>query len=257
VTPYCGDTALVTTITQPATSAAKKAFTFNAAVAWLGVGLTALFSGLGWYQELPVEPGLYGGHPDGAPGALFRLVDTFSYFTIWSNLVVCISTTLLAQSPNMVTFGRQVLRLAALVMITVTAIVYQVLLAPSAVITGWSRLTDPMLHIATPLVTIVVWLWWGPRGWVNLRVFVTSMALPVIWIFWMLMRGGLVGKYPYGFLNIAEFGISSVFQTLGFILGFGVFVAALYWMLDQLLTYGALHRGIRQRAASPEEDSIA
>ena len=94
------DTPAVTTPTQEPSPTARTAYGVNAAIAWLGIVLTAFFSGLDLYSEPPPEPGLYGNHADGLAGALPRLFDTFSYFTIWSNLVVAISATLLWRRPD-------------------------------------------------------------------------------------------------------------------------------------------------------------
>lgn len=217
------------------TATARTAYVVNAVVAWLGVALTAFLSGMGWYDELPPEPGLYGGHPDGAAGSVARLTDTFSYFTIWSNVVVAVSVTLLAARPERDTVLRRVLRLDALLMITVTAIVYQVLLAPTAVVTGWSRLTDPILHVLTPIVTIAVWFVWGPRGWVDRRILPGALAVPLLWVAWMLARGAVIDAYPYDFVNAAELGYASVAATLAVILAFGLGVAAAYWAIDVAL----------------------
>lgn len=223
---------------------ARTAYAVNAGVAWLGVGLTAFLSGMGWYDELPVDPGLYGGHPDGAAGALARLTDTFSYFTIWSNVVVALSATLLLSRPLRDTLARRVLRLDALLMITVTAIVYQVLLAPTAVVTGWSQLTDPILHVITPAVTVVVWLVWGPREWVTGRLVPLALTVPLLWTAWMLTRGAVIDAYPYDFTNVADLGYASVAGTLAMILVFGLVVAAFYWGIEVVLR--------RRRAGLPE-----
>jgi hypothetical protein len=214
---------------------ARAAYAVNAGVAWLGVFLTAFFSGMGWYDDAKPDPGLYGIHPDGFAGVVSRLSDTFSYFTIWSNIVVGISATLLLSRPFLDTTLRRVLRLDALLMITVTAIVYQVLLAPTTDVTGWSRLTDPILHVITPLVTVIVWLVWGPRGWVTGRLVPFALAVPVVWIGWMLARGAVIDAYPYDFANVSEFGYASVARTLVLILVFGIIVAAIYWGIDVAL----------------------
>ncbi|MGL5810401.1 MAG: Pr6Pr family membrane protein [Nocardioides sp.] len=220
------------------TAAARAAYLINAGVAWLGTLLTAFLSGMGWYDELPPEPGLYGGRPEGAEGAIPRLVDTFSYFTIWSNLVVALSVTLLLWRPWRDTLVRRVLRLDALMMITITAIVYQLLLAPSAVVTGWSRLTDPILHVLTPVLTVVVWLVWGPRGWIDRRTFSLALAVPLLWIAWMLIRGAIIEAYPYDFANVADRGYGPVAVTLAMILAFGLVVAGGYWGVDAALRRG-------------------
>ncbi len=180
---------------QP-TSRAHTAYAVNAGVAWLGVVLTVVISALGGYEQLPVEAGLYGDTADGAAGSLARVMDTLSYFTIWSNVVVAVSVTLLLARPLRDTRARRVLRLSGLLMITVTAIVYQVLLAPAAVVVGWSRLTDPVLHVVTPILTVVVWAVWGPRGWVTRREVPLALVIPLAWIGWMLARGAVVRRLP-------------------------------------------------------------
>lgn len=221
--------------TSEPTVTARRAYALNASIAWLGVVVTLVLSGLGWYREVPVEAGLYGDTPDGFAGVLSRLTDTLSYFTIWSNVVVAISATLLLQRPLRDTTTRRVLRLDALLMITITAIVYQVLIAPSVDVEGWSLLTDPILHIVTPLLTVVVWVVWGPRGWTSARLVPLALIVPLAWIAWMLLRGTVVDAYPYGFANVTELGYVSVSLTLVVILVFGLLVAATYWGVDVLL----------------------
>lgn len=220
---------------EPST-AARAAFAVNAAVAWLGIALTVVISGAGGYADTVPDAGLYGVHPDGAAGVVSRLADTLSYFTIWSNVVVAVSATLLARRPRRDGPVVRVLRLDALLMITVTAIVYQVLLAPSADVVGWSRLTDPILHVVTPALTVLVWLVVGPRGWVSGRLVPLALVVPLTWIGWMLARGAVVGAYPYDFANVATLGYGSVARTLALILVFGLVVASVYWGLDALLT---------------------
>lgn len=227
--------------TSQPTATARRAYAANAAIAWLGLALTIVLSGLGWYGEVPVEEGLYGNTPDGVAGVFSRLTDTLSYFTIWSNVVVAISATLLLQRPLRDTITRRVLRLDALLMITITAIVYQVLIAPSIDVEGWSLLTDPILHIVTPLLTVVVWVVWGPRGWISARLVPLALIVPLAWIAWMLLRGTVVDAYPYGFANVTELGYSSVSVTLVAILVFGLLVAAAYWGIDVLLERRARH----------------
>jgi hypothetical protein len=217
------------------TRRAHTAYSVNAGVAWLGVVLTIVISALGGYEQLPVEAGLYGDTADGAAGSLARVMDTLSYFTIWSNVVVALSVTLLVARPLRTSLARRVLRLSGLLMITVTAIVYQVLLAPAVVVVGWSRLTDPILHVVTPILTVVVWAVWGPRGWITRREVPLALLIPLGWIGWMLARGAVVHAYPYDFANVEDLGYASVATTLGFILVFGLVVATVFWGIERLL----------------------
>jgi hypothetical protein len=165
---------------------------------------------------------------------LQRVTDTLSYFTIWSNIVVAVAATVLARGSH----GRraQVLLLDALLMITVTAIVYQLLLAPSIDNEGWGLLTDPWLHVVTPLVAVATWLWAGPRGWLTLRLLPLSLVLPLAWVAWMLARGAVVDAYPYDFVNVAAHGYASALLTIGLILVFGLVVASVLTAVDRLLS---------------------
>lgn len=216
-------------------SGARTAFVANAVIAWLGVVLTVVISGLGAYTVQPVEPGLYGIHPDGLAGVVSRLADTASYFTIWSNVVVAVTMTVLARRPLRSTALLRTLRLDSVLMITITAIVYAVLLAPTTEVVGWSRLTDPILHQVTPVVTVLVWLVHGPRGWITRRTVLAALVVPMVWIGWILLRGSVIGAYPYGFVNIAEYGVGPVAATLAGILVFGLVVTSAYWGIDTAL----------------------
>lgn len=215
---------------------ARTAYGFNALLAWGGFLLVLALSATGSFATAPRKGNVYGMHPDGLAGAWSRVCDTASYFTEWSNVVVAISLTLLWLAPGRDTFWRRVLRLDALLMITITAIVYAVLLAPTEVVTGWSVLTNPWQHIAVPVVTVLVWLIWGPRGWITGRVVLGSLLIPLAWIVWMLARGAVVGGYPYAFVDVATYGYGPVLRTVGGILVFGVVVALIYWALDLLLS---------------------
>jgi hypothetical protein len=221
--------------TAPTSDRARTAYAVNAGVAWFGIVTTLVVSALDGYARIPVEAGLYGDTAAGASGALARVTDTLSYFTIWSNLVVAVSVTLLLARPLRDTLVRRVLRLSGLLMITVTAIVYQVLLAPAATVVGWSRLTDPVLHVVTPLLTVVVWAVWGPRGWISRREVLLALVIPLAWIAWMLVRGAVVDAYPYGFANVEDLGYASVAVTLVVILVFGLVVAAVFWGVERAL----------------------
>lgn len=216
-------------------SRARIAHAVTAFLAWAGVVLTVVISAFGAYERGFWEPHLYGIHPDGAAGVVSRLGDTLSYFTMWSNIVVALSATLLALAPQTVTPARRALRLSGLLMITITAIVYALILAPDDVVVGWSRITNPLQHLLVPGVTLLVWLIWGPRGWFTARTVAASLLIPLAWVAWMLGRGAVIDAYPYGFVNVATLGYPRVALTLLVILAFALLVAAAFRLVDRLL----------------------
>ncbi|CCI51541.1 Pr6Pr family membrane protein [Nostocoides jenkinsii] len=143
---------------------ARAAYLGNGLLAGLGFLLVLALSALGHYDDTPVAGNVYDGNAIGMAGAWGRAADTVSYFTEWSNVVVAIALLMLWREPTRDTYWRRVLRADSLLMITVTSIVYAVLLAPTQRVTGWSVFTNPWQHIVVPLVTVVVFLVWGPRG---------------------------------------------------------------------------------------------
>lgn len=223
---------MTTAPAAPTTPAARTAFAVNSLLAGAGVLLVLVLSGLGQFELAVPKPHEYGLHPDGLAGAWSRMSDTVSYFTEWSNVVVAVSLWLLWRQPADDSFWRRVLRLDSLIMITVTAIVYAVVLAPTQQVSGWSVLTNPWQHIAVPAVTVLVFLVWGPRRWVSWRVCLAALGIPMLWVAWMLARGAVVGAYPYPFVNAATLGYGRVATNILGILVFGIVIALLDWALD-------------------------
>src|SRR5215207_208091 len=90
----------------------------------------------------------------------------FSFFTIQSNVLVLITTTLLMLRPERDGPVFRVVRLDAVICITVTGIVHWFLLRPLPEIqnlTGWAEACDIGLHIVVPLLTLLGWFAFGPR----------------------------------------------------------------------------------------------
>lgn len=208
-----------------------------ALVAATGFILVAVLNAIDAYGPATTAPEghVYGANPPGLAGVIGRLADHVSYFTEWSNVVVALAFGLIAWRRGQPTHWRRVLLLSALLMITVTAIVYRVLLAPTQVVQGWSVLTNPWQHIVVPVLAVGVWAIWGPRGWVSLRLVPWALLIPVGWIAWVLLRGLAVAAYPYAFVDARTHGYARVFTTIGAILVFALAVAALYWAIDVLL----------------------
>lgn len=214
---------------------ARAAYLGNGLLAGLGFLLVLALSALGQYDGTQVAGNVYGGNAIGMAGAWGRAADTVSYFTEWSNVVVAIALLMLWREPTRDTYWRRVLRADSLMMITVTAIVYAVLLAPTQRVTGWSVFTNPLQHIVVPIVTIVVFLVWGPRGWFSWRVVAGSLLIPAAWVVWMLVRGVAVGAYPYDFVDPTTYGYPAVLATIGKILVFGTLISLLFRGIDRAL----------------------
>jgi hypothetical protein len=209
-------------------------FILNSVIAWLAIGLDVVLTVGGVYPAVDLAPGDPGfGEPAGFAGNFSRAADVFSYFTTWSVVLVGVSTAMLAlgRSDRWLAW----LRVTSLVMITVTGVVQAALLAPVEHLVGWAQVADVLEHQVTPVVTLVVWLILGPRGWLGPHAIVQSLIVPIGWILYTMTRGVITGVYPYDFINPNRYGYGDVLLTVVQILVFGVAVGLVLWGVDWLL----------------------
>jgi hypothetical protein len=140
------------------------------------------------------------------------LANTFSYFTIQSNLLVLITSIVLLVRPSVDGAAWRVLRLAALTGITVTGIVYATVLAPYVHLTGWAMAYNCVFHYVMPIASVIGFLVVGPRPRFRARD-MAFMAWPVLWLVYTMVRGAVAhpeftglgeppSHYPYEFLDV-------------------------------------------------------
>ena len=230
------------TLTQPKMSGRRLLFGINAAVAIFGVGLSFILTVLGTYPSNNTNPTALG---FAGQGLLGRVFDYFTYFTIWSNIIVVIVMTMLFLRPDRDSFWFRAVRLSALLMIVVTGIIYNVVLAASAQLQGLEVVSNLFEHILTPIATLLVWLIAGPRGWVSWRIVAASLVLPITWLVFALIRGAFIGAYPYGFLDVATYGYGTVLTNVAGIVVFALILCVVLWGVDWLI------RRLARREAVP------
>ena len=207
----------------------RSLYGINALVAAFGVSLSFVLTTLGTYPSNNTNPTSLGNPEQGAIG---RVLDFFTYFTIWSNILVAIIMAMLFFRPTRDTFWFRVMRHDAVLMIVVTGIIYNAILAGAASNRGLEVVTNAFEHILTPLLTFLVWLICGPRGWINVRVILASLILPLIWVAWALTRGMFIDAYPYGFLDVAVLGYGSVAINIGGVIVLAILLSLILWGVD-------------------------
>lgn len=209
----------------------------NAVVAWIGVTLQLVLSAGGLYPSAETVPSQTGyANALGAAGSFGRIVDYASYFTIWSNVVVAVVMTLLAVRPGRDSPLLRVLRLDSLLMITITGLVYAVVLAPTAHNVGWQVVGNFFVHQATPVLTLLVWVVAGPRGWIRWSTIAPAMVLPLVWVAYTLARGAVISGYPYPFIDVIRHGYGQVLLNVAAIVVLGLVITAIFLGVDRLLS---------------------
>ena len=225
------------------TEAKRNLFGINALSAWLGFGMSLTIELFGLVKapmtgEAPITSlfGHVGDYSDGLAGAPERIIDLLSYFTIWSQIAVGIVMTLLYLNPNRDGKLFRVMRIDTILMITVTGVVYNLLLGPNYPPQGLNQISSPFKHTITPLLTVLIFLIAGPRGWFNLKNVLAALVIPILYVFYTLFRGAIIDKYPYDFFDVVSYGYSYVLIFVLGILTAAILVAGMFWGIDRSLT---------------------
>jgi len=214
----------------------KNLFGLTALSAWVGFGLSLvieIFYLVPYKNEIS---SLYGTQPAGWPGAFGRVIDLLSYFTIWSQLVVGLVMGLLFLNPLRDSPRLRVFFVDAVLMISVTGIVYNLMIGPKFPPKGLNVYSSFLEHTFTPILVIVVFLLVGPRGWFSKTTVRQALYLPIAYIFYALIRGAIVNQYPYDFIDVVQYGYLAVIITVLVILSAALVMLLLYWAIDSRLT---------------------
>lgn len=133
----------------------------------------------------------------------------FSYFTIDSNLLAAAVFLILAIRRGERLPWFENVRGLAVICMTITGVVFSVLLSGTDVDTAIPWVNN-VVHSVMPIVVAVDWLLDPPRVRLTYRQGLTWVAFPAIWLVYTLVKGLIVGKYPYPFLDPANGGYGTV-----------------------------------------------
>jgi hypothetical protein len=139
-----------------------------------------------------------------APAA--RFFNSFAFFTIDSNILIGVAALLLAIRLERSSTAFKVLRLTGMVAITVTGIVFHAVLARLLDLSGWGRVGNDLVHTIVPVMAVVGWLMTGPRRLMSKRIVWLSLIFPAGWLAFTVIRGAIIGWYPYPFIDVTQLG---------------------------------------------------
>lgn len=164
------------------------------------------------------------------------VVNLFSYFTIQSNIFVMIAAALIAVRPDRHGTAFGILRLAGLVGITITGIIFATVLAGTADFEGLAWWYDKIFHYVVPAMAVIGFLFFVPRTRLG-RSALWFIAWAVAWLAYTLTRGAVshpgyaaphhrLSDVPYDFLDVDQHSGASVAIVCVVIT---VFALALAW----------------------------
>lgn len=166
--------------------------------------------------------------PDQSPDLLVRLERFISFFTIQSNIAVLLAAVVVLRSRDLETPWMRALRLSSMVAITITCILYIVLLSGDSTASGWGQVANLMLHYIGPPLAVIAWVWFGPWPALSLGDIPRTLAWPTLWVAWTILHGAITDWYPYPFIDVSERGVGPVAVSLVVDALFAVLIAAGY-----------------------------
>lgn len=181
------------------------------------------------------------------------IVNYFSYFTILSNILVALSFTfswLGSQTVPGRFFLRPAVRAGIAVYITVTGLVYLLILSDTPRPNEMSRFATIILHYVVPPMYVVDWLLFVPKRTLSFGNVSAWPLFPLAYAAYTLVRGTWTGYYPYPFMNAAKLGYARVGMNCLYLLVAIVALGLLFVAIDRKL--GSVQGG---RSKAPASES--
>ena len=165
-----------------------------------------------------------------APGTAEAVRRYFFYFTIQANALVALPVGWSPRGDIGSSRLLRVLRLDAVLGIAVTGVVHWFFLRPIMNLEGASYVADKLLHVVVPLLAVIGWLVFGPRGLVSRADISPALVWPIAYLLLILATGPVFDWYPYPFLDVAEHGLGVVLlNSLGITVLFLAVAFAMAW----------------------------
>ena len=164
------------------------------------------------------------------------LVSYFSFFTILTNtLAACVLTCAAGTrtSKGRTFFLQPWVSSGIAVSIIVVGAAYSLLLRQLWQPEGLQWLANEILHDVMPVLFALYWWFCVPKGGLRVSHIGVWMLYPVLYFAYILLRGHLLGVYPYPFIDVEKLGYGQAFINAGEILAGFVAVALAVVAVDR------------------------
>lgn len=151
-----------------------------------------------------------------------------SFFTVLTNLCVAICLTallLLRQTALGRFFARPSTQTAVAVYIFLVALVYNVALRGLDQPKGWDSLSNELLHVINPLLFVIYWFAFVDKARLEYKQTISWLIYPLLYVIFIVVRGHLIQKYPYPFINVVNIGYPKAILNT-------VIILIVFWILS-------------------------
>jgi hypothetical protein len=167
---------------------------------------------------------------------ILGVVNTLSYFTILTNLLVAsVTTACLLRGDADTLLTRPSTQSAVALYIFVVGLIYTLLLRATWSPTGLNAVLDTALHDVTPVLYVLYWFLFVPKGTLRWSLPLYWLIYPLLYVVYCVLRGALTGLYPYHFVDVTILGYPrALLNTALLLLGFWILGLVLV-AIDHLL----------------------
>lgn len=139
------------------------------------------------------------------------LVLYLGFFTILTNaLVMAVAVATGLRSGGFEFFTRHSAHTAVAAYIAIVMLIYELTLRKLWNPQGAQWLADLLLHNVAPVMYVLWWLIFTPKGGLRYADAIRWLAYPLIYLAYALVRGAITGLYPYPFIDVSQNGYAAV-----------------------------------------------
>ena len=185
----------------------------------IGAAIVAIVAALSLLAQWQVSSALMTGAD--ASAVAWRMLGSFTVLGNLATVLIMLRAVI-----------RRKIRARRAAMITVVMVViglsYHLLLAGIWAHQGPAWWADQGLHTAVPVLIVLWWLTFAPKGGLKWYDAVKWLIWPVLYVDYALVRGLVSGFYPYPFLDISVLGVAQVMINVGILLAVSLALGLLF-----------------------------
>jgi hypothetical protein len=141
----------------------------------------------------------------------------FRYYTALSNFLVVIGFFAMFVLYNKMGKFRSYLSISVIIGITITGLVYNLVLIPSVEYITLSTYANFITYLVSPILALINYFVFEKKGELTIKHIWAGMVFPVTYWIITVFVGGLFDFAPYFFMNPAEIGWAMTFIWLAII----------------------------------------
>lgn len=139
--------------------------------------------------------------------ATFKII--LSFFTVLSNILSAIAFTAILLFENSSIgrfFATPSTKAAVTVYIFIVGLIYNIALRGLEIPSGWHSVANELLHVVNPLLVLGYWVSFANKSNLEYKQAVIWLIYPLFYVAIIVVRGIMIDKYPYPFINVVELG---------------------------------------------------